>query len=218
MAAHGPQTAEHVGAPKGSSSPAGRRMPSDARKLCMRGMPLSVVIINPPCSPIAPKAPRSPSKMQRSSVPCSLTSLQSHKSPLFYTHTNTSGSYSIPPFPLTTNERKKIKKTRLPRATVTQESSRLNQKIFHLPDGPDQRTRDEAMRAAMGAELEGKPIPDGNPNQWADRTKSRVQFDYDAYAEVERWWASGGRQLLEELAGSDGGHKSSVKMMVKSRL
>ena len=80
------------------------------------------------------------------------------------------------------------------------------------------------MRAAMGAELEGKPIPDGNPNQWADRTKSRVQFGYDAYAEVERWWTSGGaRQLLEALGGqsSSDGHKlsSSVKMvMVKSRL
>src|ERR1700733_7651482 len=48
--------------------------------------------------------------------------------------------------------------TRLPRATVSQEASRLNQKIFHLPDGPEQRARDKAMRAAMAAELEGKPI------------------------------------------------------------
>jgi hypothetical protein len=43
------------------------------------------------------------------------------------------------------------------------------------------------MRAAMAAELEGRLIPDGNPNQWADRTKDRIQFDYDAHAEVERW-------------------------------
>jgi hypothetical protein len=28
------------------------------------------------------------------------------------------------------------------------------------------------MRAAMAAELEGRPIPDGNPNQWADRTRT----------------------------------------------
>jgi len=69
---------------------------------------------------------------------------------------------------------------RLPRASTTQDSSRLNQKIFHLPDGPAQRARDEAMRAAMAAELEdddsddsdegggGKPpsiSTDGNPNQ-----------------------------------------------------
>ncbi|KAI0249405.1 FAD/NAD-P-binding domain-containing protein [Lactifluus subvellereus] len=91
---------------------------------------------------------------------------------------------------------------RLPRATATQESSRLNQKIFHLYDGPEQRARDEAMRAAMAAEIERKPIPDGNPNQWADRTKTRIQFDYDAYAEVERWWTTGGgRQHMEALAG-----------------
>ena len=30
----------------------------------------------------------------------------------------------------------------------------LNQKIFHLPDDPAQRVRDEAMRAAMVAELD----------------------------------------------------------------
>jgi salicylate hydroxylase len=95
----------------------------------------------------------------------------------------------------------------------------LNQKIFHLLDGPDQRARDDAMRAAMAAELEGRPIPDGNPNQWADRTKNHIQFDYDAYAEVERWWASGGREQVEALGGhSDGGHGSSAEMALKSRL
>ncbi|KAH9172546.1 FAD/NAD-P-binding domain-containing protein [Lactarius sanguifluus] len=68
----------------------------------------------------------------------------------------------------------------LPRATATQQSSRLNQKIFHLDDGPEQRARDAAMRAAMAAELEGKPISaHGNPNQWADRAKNRTQFSYD---------------------------------------
>jgi len=93
---------------------------------------------------------------------------------------------------------------RLPRATATQETSRLNQKIFHLPDGPAQRARDDGMRAAMAAELEGKLIPDGNPNQCADKTKARIQFDYDGYAEVERWWMNGGRERIEakpSLAG-----------------
>jgi salicylate hydroxylase len=73
----------------------------------------------------------------------------------------------------------------------------LNQKIFHLLDGPDQRARDDAMRVAMAAELEGRPIPDGNPDQWADRTRNHIQFDYDAYAEVGRWvdewWARADR-------------------------
>jgi len=60
------------------------------------------------------------------------------------------------------------------------------------------------MRAAMAAELEGKSIPDGNPNQCAEKTKTRIQFDYDAYAEVERWWMGGGRERIEakpSLAG-----------------
>ncbi len=86
----------------------------------------------------------------------------------------------------------------------------MNQEIFHLPDGPDQRARDDAMRAAMAAELSGKPIADGNPNQLADRTKNNIQFDYDAYAEVEGWWASGGLEQMESLGG--------VEMALKSRL
>ena len=58
------------------------------------------------------------------------------------------------------------------------------------------------MREAMAAELEGTPMPDGNPNQWADRSKNRIQFDYDAYAEVEKWWVGGGRERIEALAGN----------------
>ena len=42
---------------------------------------------------------------------------------------------------------------RLPRASATQASSRLNQTIFHLPDGPDQEARDFQMRKAMEAAL-----------------------------------------------------------------
>jgi salicylate hydroxylase len=101
---------------------------------------------------------------------------------------------------------------RLPRATATQESSRLNQKIFHLPDGPEQRARDDGMRAAMAAELESTAIPDGNSNQWADRSKNSVQYDYDAYAEVERWWESGGREQIEVLAehSDDGGRDARL--------
>ncbi|KAN0091583.1 hypothetical protein V8E55_005149 [Tylopilus felleus] len=38
---------------------------------------------------------------------------------------------------------------RYDRATATQASSRLNQHIFHLPDGPEQEERDRQMREAM---------------------------------------------------------------------
>ena len=55
------------------------------------------------------------------------------------------------------------------------------------------------MRATMVAGLGGTLIPDGNPNQQDDRTKNRIHFEYDSYAEVERWWASGGREQIEAL-------------------
>jgi hypothetical protein len=59
------------------------------------------------------------------------------------------------------------------------------------------------MRGAMAAELEGKSTPDGNPNQWADRTKNHDLFDYDAYAQVEQWWTAEGRQRLIEARAVD---------------
>ena len=89
---------------------------------------------------------------------------------------------------------------RLSRTAMMQESSRLNQHIFHLPDGPEQRERDENMRKAMALELSGDPAvlrrdTDGNQNQWGDKKKSDVLFGYDADAEVDKWWAAYGRQL-----------------------
>lgn len=93
---------------------------------------------------------------------------------------------------------------RYDRATATQESSRLNQKIFHLPDGPEQEARDKGMRQAMvwsRKEALGEPVPEideskDNPNQWADKAKSVVQFMYDPDAEVDRWWSVEGEKTL----------------------
>ncbi|KAJ7165085.1 hypothetical protein C8R46DRAFT_1098142 [Mycena filopes] len=85
---------------------------------------------------------------------------------------------------------------RHPRTTETQLASRLNQKIFHLPDGPEQEARDLSMRQGMEDSLReerGEPAlygSAGNANVWADRTKNRVQFCYDAEAEAERWWSA----------------------------
>lgn len=89
---------------------------------------------------------------------------------------------------------------RLPRTAAVQESSRLNQHIFHLPDGPEQRERDENMRKAMALELSGnvevlRRESVGNQNQWADKTKSDILFGYDADAEVEKWWVAHRREL-----------------------
>ena len=89
---------------------------------------------------------------------------------------------------------------RLPRTSMVQESSRLNQHIFHLPDGPEQRERDDNMRKAMALELSGNSEAlqresDGNQNQWADKKKNDDLFGYDADAEVDKWWAAHKREL-----------------------
>ncbi|KAH8116622.1 FAD/NAD-binding domain-containing protein [Phellopilus nigrolimitatus] len=102
------------------------------------------------------------------------------------------------------------------RTAATQASSRLNQHIFHLPDGPAQAARDASMRAALAAErakwaARGVGVPDyvdaaageavgpefsgeGNSNQWADQRKNREQFGYDADEEAERWWREKGER------------------------
>lgn len=81
---------------------------------------------------------------------------------------------------------------RLPRTAAIQRSSRLNQHIFHLPDGLEQRERDEGMRKAMALELSGALNNEtvGNQNQWADKKKNDVLFGYDADAEADKWWAA----------------------------
>lgn len=100
---------------------------------------------------------------------------------------------------------------RLPRASATQASSRLNQTIFHLPDGPEQEARDFQMRKAMEAEFSllarerrGEVITDsemmeGNPNQWADRRKNEAQFGYDADDVADRWWQEVGEREIGSL-------------------
>ena len=85
-----------------------------------------------------------------------------------------------------------------------------------LLDGPEQCGCDDATRGAMASELDSKTL-DWNPNQWADRAKSRFQFDDEAYGEIERWWAGGGKERIEALAGGSGRdccHESSTEEMV----
>jgi len=96
---------------------------------------------------------------------------------------------------------------RLGRTASVQESSRLSGQILHLPDGPEQRERDERMRKAMALELSsgssGELLRElaGNDNLRAVKRENDVLFGYDADAEVDRWWAAHGRKL-EVLATS----------------
>lgn len=81
------------------------------------------------------------------------------------------------------------------RASATQMDSRMNQHIFHLPDGPQQEARDASMRAAMEeARKEARLGADedadgcvGSANLWGDRNRNMLAFDYDADKAVEEW-------------------------------
>jgi salicylate hydroxylase len=93
-------------------------------------------------------------------------------------------------------------KLRYARTTETQASAKLNQKIFHLPDGPEQRARDDSMRAAMAVELGGSEsgsVGLGNANQWADKGKNMSQFCYDADRVADNWWDEEGEQMVGRL-------------------
>ncbi|KAG1796649.1 uncharacterized protein HD556DRAFT_1359125 [Suillus plorans] len=91
---------------------------------------------------------------------------------------------------------------RYDRATATQNSSKLNRHIFHQPDGPEQEERDRDMRAAMEDALrvargeKSTRVLTSNANQWADKTKSDIQFGYDADEEAEKWWLENGTKLM----------------------
>ncbi|KAI0919908.1 hypothetical protein AcV5_001855 [Taiwanofungus camphoratus] len=92
---------------------------------------------------------------------------------------------------------------RLPRTAETQVVSRSNQKIFHLPDGQEQRARDERMRQAVETELQihedehvglfsSASVLEDNLNQWADGTKMR----YNLHTMRMRWQKSGGKMWV----------------------
>ncbi|KAH9916259.1 uncharacterized protein BXZ73DRAFT_105889 [Epithele typhae] len=72
-----------------------------------------------------------------------------------------------------------------------QNQSPLNQKTFHLPDGPEQEARDADVRTAIARGLErlhkGRAVSAGDvawsagaANQWAGERKNREQVLDDA--------------------------------------
>lgn len=56
------------------------------------------------------------------------------------------------------------------RCSDAQDASRMNQKVFHLPDGPLQEARDAQLQHAIASEQDRKAV-----------------FDYDVVAEIARW-------------------------------
>jgi salicylate hydroxylase len=76
-----------------------------------------------------------------------------------------------------------FEKVRVLRSSQMQEASLVNGKLWHFMDGPEQRMRDEQMRA----EVEGREIRE-SPNQWSDPVTARWVYGYDAETEVRRAW------------------------------
>lgn len=72
---------------------------------------------------------------------------------------------------------------RIQRSGQVQSASLVNGKIWHFPDGPKQRKRDEAMRP----EVEGKHFL-RSPNQWSDPVTQWWCYGYDAEKAVREAW------------------------------
>ncbi|KAF2801272.1 salicylate hydroxylase [Mytilinidion resinicola] len=76
-----------------------------------------------------------------------------------------------------------FEQVRMKRSYQMQEASLLNGNIWHFPDGPEQRARDEAMRP----EVEGKHFL-SSANQWSDPVTQWWAYGYNAETEVAKVW------------------------------
>jgi salicylate hydroxylase len=62
-----------------------------------------------------------------------------------------------------------------------QQSGKLNRVALHLPDGPEQRQRDEMFRLAMQGSSE-------NPDRWVDEKTRKILWEHDAEEAALRTW------------------------------
>ncbi|KAI9658911.1 MAG: hypothetical protein M1821_001871 [Bathelium mastoideum] len=76
-------------------------------------------------------------------------------------------------------------KIRKPRALHMKNSARSNRIQFHMPDGPEQQARDEAMRN------ESRDGP--SSNMWKDQDKLKVLYGHDVVKEVQEYFQLGAR-------------------------
>jgi salicylate hydroxylase len=94
---------------------------------------------------------------------------------------------------------------RIARTAQAQASSRMNQKSYHLPDGEEQRKRDEVLKKAMALEVAGETVElrrmPADQSVAAKKRNDDLLFTYDADAEVDKWWVSHGKDI-EALAMS----------------
>lgn len=73
---------------------------------------------------------------------------------------------------------------RKPRTQMVHDASYAHGLMLHLPDGPVQQARDEALRP----EVEGLHV-DESPDQWTDPTVTEWAYGYNPEDEIDRAWA-----------------------------
>jgi salicylate hydroxylase len=78
---------------------------------------------------------------------------------------------------------KAFESLRLQRTRHVQEASLFNGKIWHYPDGPEQRARDEAMKP----EVDGQHFVT-SPNQWSDPTTQLWLYKFNAKVDIDSRW------------------------------
>ena len=85
---------------------------------------------------------------------------------------------------------------RLHRTTMAQEVSRFTRVTITIPDGPEQRARDESLRKETAAARSADPgAVQRDRYQQEEKKKRDALFGYDGDAEVDKWWAVHGREL-----------------------
>lgn len=92
---------------------------------------------------------------------------------------------------------------RLERTASVQAASRGNRRVYQLPDGEEQKRRDENMKKAMASGVTGNRTElwlQPSANQKQSKPIDDGLLGYDADAEVDEWWASHGKGL-EGLVG-----------------
>ena len=80
------------------------------------------------------------------------------------------------------------------RAEKIQNSTLDTRKALHLPDGPEQRSRDEKIKAANKG---GK-----NPDKWADRSWQEFMYGVDVMRETRDNW----NDLVAKVQGHHADH------------
>ena len=97
------------------------------------------------------------------------------------------------PFALQSFEKERIK-----RSGDMQNASTINGRIWHFPDGPEQRARD----ASMVPEVLGKPFT-SSANQWSDPVTQWWAYGYDAEGKMVEAWEKDVTQLIDDSTKCD---------------